>query len=109
MSSTYAQKDLNQPFGNFDYTRGGNPTRQALEECLSACEYGKHCITFASGCGATATLMHTLSAGDHIVVCDDVYGGTQRYLRKFAQDKHGIKLDFVDMTNLENVIGALKK
>ena len=62
MSTTYAQKDINEPFGKFDYTRGGNPTREALEKCLAGIEYGKHCITFASGCGATAAIMHTLKS-----------------------------------------------
>lgn len=67
-------------------------------------EYGKYCITFASGCGATAAILHTLKSGDHIIVCcDDVYGGTQGYMRMYAQDKFGLKCDFVDMTKLENV------
>lgn len=92
-----------QPYGKFDYTRGGNPTRHYVEECLAALEYGKYCITYSSGCGATATILHTLKTGDHIIVCDDVYGGTQRYMRVYAQDKFGVKADFVDMTNLENV------
>ena len=47
--------------------------------------------------------MHTLKTGDHVVVCDDVYGGTQRYMRVYAQEKFGIKCDFVDMTKFENV------
>lgn len=98
LTSTYAQKDIAKPYGEFDYTRGGNPTRKALENCLAAIEYGKYAITFASGCGATATIMHILKSGDHVVVCDDVYGGTQRYLRRFSEEKHGFKLDFVDMT-----------
>lgn len=103
MSSTFAQKDIAQPFGKFDYTRGGNPTREAFEKVMCGVEYGKYCIAFASGCGATATIMHTLKTGDEIVVCDDVYGGTQRYMRLYSQDKYGIKPTFVDMSNLENI------
>ena len=102
MSTTYAQKDINEPFGKFDYTRGGNPTREALEICIAGMEYAKFCTTFASGCGATAAILHTLKSGDHILVCDDVYGGTQRYMRLYARDKFGIQLDFLDMTNLAN-------
>jgi len=90
LSSTFAQKDIGELYSTFDYTRGGNPTRQALEECLTALEYGKAAITFSSGCGATATLLHTLKTGDHILVCDDVYGGTQRYMRRFFADNHGM-------------------
>jgi cystathionine gamma-lyase len=65
---------------------------------LAAIEYGNYAITFASGCGATATILHILKTGDHIVVCDDVYGGTQRYMRRFATEKFGIEADFVDMS-----------
>ena len=70
---------------------------------MAAIEYGKHCITFASGCGATAAILHILKSGDQVIVCDDVYGGTQRYMRVYAQEKFGIKCDFVDMTKFENV------
>lgn len=66
-------------------------------------------MTFASGCGATATLLHTLKMGDHIVVCDDVYGGTQRYMRKFFADNHGMTADFIDITDIQNVVNAIKK
>ena len=72
LSSTFAQKDIAQPFGQFDYSRCGNPTRLALEECLTALEYGNSAIAFSSGCGATATLLHTLKQRDHVIVCDDV-------------------------------------
>ena len=78
-----------------------------MEKVIAGLEFAKYCITFSSGCGATATILHTLKAGDHIVVCDDVYGGTQRYMRLFAMDKFGIKLDFVDKTNLENIDKAI--
>lgn len=108
LTSTYAQKDIAQPYGKFDYTRGGNPTREALEACLAAIEYGKHAITFASGCGATATLMHLFKTGDHVIACDDVYGGTQRYLRMFSEAKHGINIEFVDMTEVQNVTKQIR-
>ena len=100
LSSTFAQKDINEPFGKYDYTRCGNPTREALEKCIAGIEYGKYCCTFASGSGASAAIIHTLKTGDQMVVCDDVYGGTQRYLRLFSQNNHGIDVNFVDMTNI---------
>lgn len=107
MSSTFAQKDIAQPYGKFDYGRGGNPTREAVEKVIAGLEFAKYCIAFSSGCGATATILHTLKSGDHLIVCDDVYGGTQRYMRLFARDKFGIQLDFVDKTNLENIEKAM--
>ena len=72
-------------------------------------EGGNFCITFASGCGATASIMHTLKSGDHVIVCDDVYGGTQRYLRVFSDLQYGVKADFVDLSNIEKVKNAIKK
>ena len=109
MTSTYAQRDIAQPYGKFDYTRGGNPIREALEKCLAAVEYGDYAITFASGCGATATILHTLSTGDHLIVCDDVYGGTQRYMRRFSNERNGFNAEFIDITNVENATKAIKE
>jgi cystathionine gamma-lyase len=76
---------------------------------LTALEYGTCALAFSSGCGATATLLHTLKMGDHVVVCDDVYGGTNRYMRRFSTEKHGIQCEFVDMTDIKNVTSAIKK
>ena len=84
MNSTFAFTDLHKPYGNFEYTRGGNPTRAALEDCIKSLEYGNFCIVFASGCGATTSFMHTLKSGDHIIICDDVYGGIKQYMSMFA-------------------------
>jgi cystathionine gamma-lyase len=109
LTSTYAQRDIAQPYGKFDYTRGGNPTREALEKCLAAVEYGDYAITFASGCGATATILHILSTGDHLIVCDDVYGGTQRYMRRFANERNGFNAEFIDITYVENVTKSIKE
>lgn len=109
LSSTYAQKDIGTLTSHFDYSRCGNPTREALEECLTALEYGVGAITFSSGCGATATLLHTLQSGDHVICCDDVYGGTQRYMRRFFNEKHGMEAEFVDISDAQNVMKAIKK
>jgi cystathionine gamma-lyase len=109
LSSTFAQKDIGELYSDFDYSRCGNPTRQALEQCLSALEYGKEAIVFSSGCGATATILHTLKVGDHVLVCDDVYGGTQRYMRRFFAENHGMNPEFVDITDLEKVKAGLRK
>jgi len=76
MSSTYVQTAPSVLTNGFDYTRCGNPTRKALEDCLSALEYGTHTIAFASGMGAFSCIIHTLDFGSHIICADDVYGGT---------------------------------
>lgn len=65
-------------------------------------------LTFASGLAASTTIVHLLSAGDHIVSMDDLYGGTNRYLRKVA-DRMNIKTTFVDATNPENVEKAIQE
>ncbi len=109
LSSTYAQKDIATLYSKYDYTRCGNPTREALEDCLTALEYGVSGLVFSSGCGATTTLLHTLKKTDHILVCDDVYGGTQRYMRKFIQEIHNMDVEFVDLTDIKNIKEKVKK
>jgi len=73
-TSTYAQPAVGEPI-RWDYGRGGNPTREALEVALAALEGGERGFAFASGLGAEMTLLLTLSPGDHVVLADDVYGG----------------------------------
>lgn len=68
-------------FQGFEYGRSGNPTRNALEECLAALDGGKHALTFASGLGATSTIVSLLNNGEHVISSDDVYGGTNRLFR----------------------------
>src|SRR5271157_1233443 len=78
-TSTFAFKGVNQP-GQFEYSRSGNPTRKALEDCLAALEGGRHGFAFATGMAAEATVLTLFSAGDHLLVHDDLYGGTYRVL-----------------------------
>jgi cystathionine gamma-lyase len=109
LSTTYAQKFPGEPFGHFDYARCGHPTREAFEKAMAGVEHGKYGMAFASGCAATTCIIQTLTvAGDHVVACDDVYGGTQRYMRQISQERNGIKYDFVDMTDVKNVEAAIK-
>jgi len=109
LSTTYAQKFPGEPFGPYDYARCGHPTRDAFEKQMAAVEHGKYGMAFSSGCATTTTIVQTvLGAGDHAVVCDDVYGGTQRYMRQISQQKNGIEFTFVDMTDPENVAKAIK-
>lgn len=108
LSSTFAQKAPCDFYSKYDYGRAGTPTRTAFEECLAACEYGKHAIAFGSGCGAMTAVVHSIPAGSHIIVSDDVYGGTNRYMRRFAAEKFNFDVQFVDLTDLVAVKAAFK-
>ncbi|MFT5422840.1 MAG: cystathionine gamma-lyase [Phycisphaerales bacterium] len=97
-TSTYVQKSPGVIVGEYDYSRAANPTRAALEANLASLEGGKHGLCFASGVAATGAVIHLLSAGDEVLLCDDVYGGTNRlFHRVFGQ--LGIKSILVDMTD----------
>jgi len=107
LSSTFAQDGPGGHKG-YDYSRAGNPTRTALEACLAAIEGGKHGIAFASGVAATTTVLLMLKSGDHVLVGDDVYGGTFRIFDKVVKD-FGIEATFIDMTDLARVKSSMQK
>ncbi len=104
-TSTFAQTAPGEHKG-WDYARAGNPTRDALEEAFAALEGAKHGLAFSSGLAAEQAIIQTLEPGDHVVVCDDVYGGTGRLFRRLFV-KYGIKFDFVDLTDLSVAKQAL--
>ncbi len=105
-ASTFHQFDLEQP-GQFDYARSGNPTRQALEEMIAHLEGGKRGFAFASGMAAISSVFLLFSAGDHLIVSEDVYGGTYRILTSvFA--RLGIEATFVDTSDPERVRQAIR-
>jgi len=106
-TSTYAQEAVGKHKG-YDYARTGNPTRTALETCLAALEGGRWGLAFASGMAAADAVAHLLSAGDHVVLVDDVYGGTYRLFAK-VWDRSGIKLSAVDMRDLRAVRRAITR
>jgi cystathionine gamma-lyase len=105
-TSTYAQSEVGVHKG-FDYSRTANPTRAALEACLASLDGGKYGLAFASGMAAEDTLLHSLEAGDHVVACDDVYGGTFRLFHRVLE-RAGLRFTFVDATRTENVANALE-
>lgn len=107
LSTTYAQPYPGKPLC-FDYARCGNPTRLALERNLAALENAKYAFALNSGCSGTISIMNLLSAGDHVLCIDDVYGGTQRYLRKILHERQGVELDLVDFTDINVFKNALK-
>ncbi len=104
-SATYRHPAVGQSTG-YDYTRSGNPTRQVLEEGLAALEGGVRACVFASGMAALTTLFLHFSAGDHLIVSEDLYGGTYRVLDQvFA--KLGLTASYVDTTRLEAIETAV--
>ena len=104
-TSTFAFRGVNQP-GPFDYSRSGNPTRKALESCLAALEGGTAGFAFATGMAAEATLLMMFEAGDHVVVHNDLYGGTYRLFQSVFRTKQ-IRANYVDLRNPAELRAAL--
>lgn len=107
LASTFAQDGPAVMRGPYDYSRAGNPTRTALEGCLAALEGAKHGIAFGSGCAATSAVLLTLKSGDHVVVGDDVYGGTFRIFDKVVK-QFGIESSFIDLADAAKVREAIR-
>ena len=108
LSSTFAQDGPAMLKGpGFDYSRAGNPTRDALEKCFAALEGGKHGVAFGSGCAATMAVLLLLKSGDHVLVGDDVYGGTFRIFDKVMK-QFGLEATFLDMSDPAAVRAAVR-
>jgi cystathionine beta-lyase/cystathionine gamma-synthase len=105
-TSTYTQDAVGEHKG-FDYSRTINPTRLALEKQLASLEGGAHGYAFASGMAATAAVLNLLSAGDHAVVTDDLYGGTYRLFTRVLE-RYGLEFTYVDMSDLDGVRAAIR-
>jgi len=105
-TSTYTQSAVGEHKG-YDYSRTVNPTRVALESQLAALEEARFCSAFASGMAATSAVTNLLSAGDHVVVGEDLYGGTYRLFSKVLA-RYGIAFSFVDMADLDATRAALR-
>ena len=103
-TSTYAQESPGKHRG-YEYSRTDNPTRTAYQECIAALEDGKHALAFSSGLATTATIIQTLKPGEHVVCCDDVYGGTFRIFDKVFKPQ-GIDFTFVDLSDLKKTEAA---
>jgi cystathionine beta-lyase len=104
--STYQQTSVDH-FRKYDYARGDNPTREALEDTIAVLEGGTRCLAFASGMAAISTTLMIFSPGDHLVVCDDVYGGAYRVLSTIFT-RMGITSTFVDATDLTAIESAIR-
>ena len=105
-TSTYAQSSPGVHKG-FEYARTQNPTRMALERCIADLEGGTAGFAFASGMAATATIVDCLEKDSHIIVGDDVYGGTRRLFDKVRRQSAGIETTYVDLTDVEALTAAI--
>ncbi|HSP21119.1 MAG TPA: bifunctional cystathionine gamma-lyase/homocysteine desulfhydrase [Planococcus sp. (in: firmicutes)] len=104
--STYKQEAVGK-FKGYEYSRTGNPTRHALEELIADVEYGHAGFAFASGMAAISSVMMLFSAGDHVILTDDVYGGTYRVVNKVL-NRFGLEFTFVDTGDLAAVEAAVQ-
>jgi cystathionine gamma-lyase len=106
-SSTYAQESPGVHKG-YEYSRSQNPTRAAFERCIADLESGTEGFAFASGMAAESTVLELLNTGAHLVVSDDVYGGTFRLFERVRKASAGLSFDFVDMSDIANIERALR-
>ena len=106
LSSTFHQENFDT-FGPYDYSRSGNPTRDALEKTIAELEGGTRGLAFSSGIAAISSAFMLFSSGDHIVITEDVYGGTFRFVSEVLP-RFGIQHTFVDFTDLKAVEAAIQ-
>jgi cystathionine gamma-synthase/cystathionine gamma-lyase len=104
-SSTFEQDGIGQPRG-YEYSRSGNPTRNALEGALAVIEGGKYALAFSSGSAATVAALQVVKPGDNIVASNDTYGGTYRIFEKILRP-WGVRITYVDPTDLEAIDKAI--
>jgi len=98
-TSTYQQDAVGVPRRGYEYARSQNPTRERLERAIATLEGGRHGFAFASGSAATAAIAELIGPGEEVIVGDDVYGGTYRYLEAVRKPGAGIGTTFVDMAS----------
>ena len=107
LTSTYVQQELGKNKG-YEYSRVNNPTRDALEANIAALEGGKHGLAFGSGMAAIDSLFRLLKPGSHVIISQNVYGGTYR-IGKMVWEDFGLTFEFVDTTKLHLVQKAITK
>ncbi|KAG6835835.1 hypothetical protein H0H93_014080 [Arthromyces matolae] len=110
LSTTYKQDAIGVHQG-YEYSRSGNPNRDALEQTLASLESGgAYALTFASGCATTATILQSLGPNAHILSVNDVYGGTFRYMTRVGTENQGLETTFMDLEEAddETILSAIK-
>src|SRR6266702_1012502 len=105
-TSTYVQAGLGEHKG-FEYSRTQNPTRSALEECMAAIEDGRYGLAFASGMAAESAILSLLSAGEHMVSCDDLYGGSYRIFERVMR-RYNVETTYVAAGNIAGYEQAIR-
>lgn len=105
-TATYVLEEIGVDKG-FDYTRSSNPTRAILEANVAALENGKFGVSYASGMSAVDAVARLLSAGDHVISSDDVYGGVSRLYNQIL-NRFGVEVTYVDTSNPENIVEAIR-
>lgn len=104
--STFAYKGIRK-MGKFDYSRSGNPTRKALEDCLAELEGGCRGFVYGTGMAAETSALALVSAGEHIIVHNDLYGGTYRLMTNVIT-RHGIEVEFVNLRDIDALKNAIR-
>jgi cystathionine beta-lyase/cystathionine gamma-synthase len=105
-TSTFTQEEVNKHKG-YEYSRCGNPTRTALDTCLASLEGGNFALSFSSGLAAEHAVLSVLRPGDHIIVPEDMYGGTYRLITEVFKPI-GVQVSFVDFTDIGNIEKAFQ-
>lgn len=108
LASTFARKEIEKPTNGYEYSRSGNPTRDALEARLAALENAEYGLAFSSGLAAETVLLATLlKSGDHIIASDDLYGGTRRLFERVFANNFNVNTTYVDTTDAQSIVTAL--
>lgn len=109
LASTFVRAEIDVPTAGYEYSRSGNPTRDGLERRIAALEGGRHGLAFASGMAAeTAVVLTLLGPGDHVVLFDDLYGGSRRLFSQIFSEQWGLLLTYVDATDPARVAEAMR-
>lgn len=103
-TSTFTQEEVNKHKG-YEYSRVGNPTRTALDQCLASLEEGKYALSFSSGLAAEHAIMSLLRPGDHVIVPEDMYGGTYRLIKEILEP-YNVAFTFTDFTDIKQIESA---
>lgn len=106
LTSTFAQKSPGQLRAGYEYSRGANPTRQALEDSLASIENGARGLAFGSGLAAIDCVLKLLNPGDEVIAVDDLYGGTYRMFTRLFE-KYQLKFTFVNFDDVSKISALL--
>lgn len=105
-TSTFSLEDIGKSKG-YEYSRVGNPTRDALEECLASLENADYCLTFSSGVNAASAVLSLLRHGDHIIATEDLYGGTYKLFEEIYKRQNNF-VTYVNSSSPDNFAAAIK-